>query len=50
MMNPPSTPTPATNTSATNNNSVTATTVTRDAVTLLLEGKTLPKGEYIELV
>jgi hypothetical protein len=24
-------------------------TVTRDAVTLLLEGKTLPKGEYIEL-
>ncbi len=25
------------------------TTVTRDSVTLLLEGKTLPKGEYIEL-
>jgi hypothetical protein len=24
-------------------------TVTRDAVTLLLEGKTLPKGDYIEI-
>ena len=27
----------------------TVTTVTRDSVTLLLEGKTLPKGDFIEL-
>jgi ABC-type antimicrobial peptide transport system permease subunit len=38
---PPSTSTPSTNAST--------GTVTRDAVTLLLEGKTLPKGSFIEL-
>ena len=53
---------PPTNTATTNNSmeSMTAapssgeqqqtvTTVTRDSVTLLLEGKTLPKGDFIEL-
>jgi hypothetical protein len=44
-------PTPATTTAPTPATTATTSTgtVTRDAVTLLLEGKTLPKGDYIEL-
>ncbi len=38
-----------TDTSNTTNSSTGKETVTRDSVTLLLDGKTLPKGDYMEL-
>jgi ABC-type antimicrobial peptide transport system permease subunit len=46
MNKQPAAPAPATSTPSTN---ASTGTVTRDAVTLLLEGKTLHKGDYIEL-
>jgi hypothetical protein len=46
MNKQPAAPAPATSTPSTN---ASTGTVTRDAVTLLLEGKTLPKGSFIEL-
>ena len=43
------TATPTTSRPSTTTTAASTGTVTRDAVTLLLEGKTLPKGSFIEL-